>query len=160
MGDVKTQKPLENPYGIGGLRSWSFSPDGKILAAGGSDGSVCLWDVETPSAGPPAQLKVLKTDIHSLAFNPDGKTLAVGTGGVSFGNRVGNLMLWEVDLWPRWESWRETPQPVNLLDILKQVKVMHHSFGSLAWSPDGKIGRFSTSGTKPLNWKRLTLRNL
>jgi WD40 repeat protein len=59
-----------------GKGTWSaaFSPDGKMLAAGGYDGKVRLWDVETAKlketlAGP-------NTMIYDVAFSPDGKTLA------------------------------------------------------------------------------------
>jgi WD40 repeat protein len=52
----------------------AFSPDGRTLAAGGSDSVVRTWDVKTG--------KGLHTfarhasPIHAIAFSPDGKTLA------------------------------------------------------------------------------------
>ncbi len=120
----------------------SFSPDGKILAAGGSDGVMLLWNVAAPGSESPRYLKLIGSTIRSLSFSPDGKTLAVGTDGVSFGNRLGNLMLWEADLWPRRLVPGVPLQPVNLGDILRQAHLMHHSYGSFAWSPDGKIAAF------------------
>ena len=60
--------------------STSFSPDGKTLASGDSDGEVYLWDVATGTL-----LWVNSGYGHSwqrasVSFSPDGKTLASGGG--------------------------------------------------------------------------------
>lgn len=52
----------------------AFSPDGKTLAAGGSDETVKFWDVSNGR-----ELAILAGHtgrINSVAFSPDGKTLA------------------------------------------------------------------------------------
>ena len=55
-----------------------FSPDGKTLASGSSDGSIILWDVATrQSLGKP--LIGHKSYVTSVAFSPDGKILASGS---------------------------------------------------------------------------------
>src|SRR5438874_1890680 len=60
----------------GGVSCLAYAPDGKLLASGGFDGAVRLWDTATGKElafcyPNPA------VSIYHLAFAPDGKTLAV-----------------------------------------------------------------------------------
>src|SRR5262249_54726063 len=59
---------------VGGVLSGHFSPDGKTLATGSSDGTLRLWDVHTAK-----EAKTLRSDRDSwftdFAFSPDGQTL-------------------------------------------------------------------------------------
>jgi WD40 repeat protein len=54
----------------------AFSPDGKLLASGGADTMIRLWDVEGKKLV--ATLKGHAGDVNGLAFAPDGKTLYSG----------------------------------------------------------------------------------
>ncbi|MEW5856684.1 MAG: WD40 repeat domain-containing protein, partial [Cyanobacteriota bacterium] len=69
------------------VNSIGFSPDGKTLASGSSDGTIKLWEVATG--------KLLSTltghdsSVFSVCFSPDGKTLASGSSD-------GTIKLWEV----------------------------------------------------------------
>lgn len=57
----------------GAVNTVAFSPDGKLLASGGVDGSVELWSVEAGSRT--AAFEGHKSYVNSVAFSPDGKYL-------------------------------------------------------------------------------------
>jgi WD40 repeat protein len=70
--------PLE-----GSVSSVAFSHDGKMLAAGASDG-VYLWDYPYTGKQPIVHPAQEDDVVYSVAFSPDGGTLAAGTlkGGI------------------------------------------------------------------------------
>ncbi|WP_157518296.1 NACHT and WD repeat domain-containing protein [Herbidospora mongoliensis] len=61
----------------GDVRAVAFSPDGRLLATGGADRVIRLWD---PSRAVPAGPALLghTGDVLSVAFSPDGSVLASG----------------------------------------------------------------------------------
>jgi WD40 repeat protein len=109
-------------------RSAAFSPDGSILAWGGRDGVVQLWDVTTGAGRElcrvPARLisggnfggrvvpdKVAPPCITDLAFAPDGKTLT-----------------FRADDWQVWD-----------LDSGEELRRVTGYVGAPVLSPDGKL---------------------
>ena len=70
------------------IRSIAFSPDGKMIASGSSEGAIILWDVQTQQAID--QPLIGHTDlIPALAFSSDSKILASGSWDKT-------IILWDV----------------------------------------------------------------
>ena len=92
----------------------AFSPDGKLQATGGADGTVRLQNVETG-----VELAVLRGHegpVMALAFSPDGATLASGSGDRSV------------------QLWALTPLARKPVVLREHTHWVH----ALAFSPDGE----------------------
>ncbi len=105
------------PANIRSVTCATFSPDSSIMATGGQDGVIRLWNARTGglvsqwgsfSAGSRPQ------SIYALAFSPDGQTLAAG------GNA--DIVLWSV------AARRESRRLKGHSDVIQ----------ALAFSPDGR----------------------
>ena len=74
---------------IGPVNTVAWSPNGSILASGGDDGTVRLWNPETGVNF--AVLRGHTARLTSVKFSPDGITLATSS------NRDGTVRIWDVN---------------------------------------------------------------
>src|SRR5262249_30550859 len=72
----------------------AYSPDGRVLASGTTQGKVLLWH--------PSSVKLLRTlidnrpNLSSIAFSPDSRVLAVGRYRQQHGRMSGEIELWDI----------------------------------------------------------------
>src|SRR5262245_44993061 len=111
----------------------ALSADGKILASGGPEPMVRLWDAATGKRL--RQISANAMGVHGLAFSPDGKNLASA-------NADGTVSVWEVS----------TGKELQLLSV-KGVAAR-----AVAFSPDGKT--LASASDAPRVWDLATGREL
>lgn len=85
--DMQTNRA--SPLGSTNGQCVAFSPDGKILAVGGADGSIELWPLDATGQVKPYVVKKHSGLVWMLAFSPDGKTMA--SGGAD-----NNVVIWDM----------------------------------------------------------------
>ena len=133
--------PMSLPYGQpGGVRALAYGPDGRILATGGDDHAIRLWNAATgQEIGAP--LTGHTGTVTSVAFSPDGTLLASGSADQT------------VRLWRRsGMNGRWAPFGAPLAGQQDQVRVAAFSpngklLASSSW--DGSIWLWDLSGPRP-----------
>ena len=127
LWDVTTKQHIATLSGHGDwIFSLAFSPDGTMLASGGSgDGVINLWDVATKQhVATLSDEEVNVSGAGSIAFSPDGTILASGSGS------------------------GYTRHLLNLWDVTTKEHIATLGGGSepVAFSPDGRTLASGSSG--------------
>ena len=91
-----------------GVFSLALSPDGTVVASGGGDGDVRLWDVAKQREK--AVLRGHEGRVTGLAWSPDGETLV--TGGVDK-----SMRLWNAKSGKEIAVWPNLPRPVRMVAV-------------------------------------------
>lgn len=71
-----------------GVNVVKFSPDGSLIATGGGDGTIVLWELSGQKI---VKWNCYKTQVNDLCFSPDGKSIA------STGFLNGDVYLWNLN---------------------------------------------------------------
>jgi RNA polymerase sigma factor (sigma-70 family) len=107
---VATKEEGRAPFRAGAVRHFTLAPDGKLLAAVRSDGSVRLFEL-------PSGKEVRSLPGFTVAFSPDGRLIAAG------GSDAGSIGLYE----------RDTGR------LVRELRGHKTAVGALAFAEGGKI---------------------
>ena len=94
---------------IGAVTAIAFGPNERLLASGGTDGKVCLWDTFTGK-----RIHVLNGHagkVNCVVFSPDGKRLA--SGGTDT-----NVIIWDTEMGRKLYTLQGHNAPVKAITFL------------------------------------------
>jgi WD40 repeat protein/transcriptional regulator with XRE-family HTH domain len=123
--EALTGPPLFTYHGHSdGVWAVAFRPDGRLLASGSDDWTICLWNTDTGGRNesrPSAVLRDHTNRVRAVTFSPDGCLLASGSDDFT-------IRLWEVDTEAR-----------NVLRPSAVLKGHTDRVWAVAFSPDGRL---------------------
>jgi WD40 repeat protein len=117
LWDTTTWKPVTTLKGNQGwLESIDFSPDGTMLASGGShDHSLKLWDVKTGQML--RTIDEFTAPVSDVAFSPDGKQIASAS-------RNSGVTMWSTDTYTKICLLADYSDGINNLSLSKDGKLV------------------------------------
>ena len=108
----------------GWIRALDVSSDGKLLASGGNDRILKIWNLA--DAKPVREITGHELDIYSVMFHPDGKHLLAG-------DLMGHIRQWEIATGKEVRKF----EAKELHTYHRGQRVHYGGVRSLALSPDG-----------------------
>lgn len=115
-----SRPPLPFVLSMGNLRSGAtgvlrWSPDGMLLAAGASNGTVMGWDSQ--SGGKPWQVAATGQKVNSLNWSPDGVLLVVAL-------RDNRVLGWEMRAQRQVLAWEKLPTMPRVVSVSSTRRVV------------------------------------
>jgi WD40 repeat protein len=132
-------KPLHVLQGhFGAVQNIRFSPDGQVLASGGFDGYVILWDVKTGKVL--KSIKGHRATVTEVTFSRDGKYVASSS-------QDGTAMVWDVKTGANIAAFLNRP----FVMINRKIKngvvdadtILQNGVSFVTFSPDSKYLYFA-----------------
>lgn len=141
-----------------GVRAVAYSPDGRLIATGGNDNTVRLWNAET--GAPFGEVARHNDDVYTVAFSPDSTQFASASEDgilriwdVSSGAMITevvveeNIALWRLDYSPDGTTIAVALNDgtIRLVDVATGIQrsepLVGHRGGvyTVAYSPDGRL---------------------
>jgi WD40 repeat protein len=126
LWDAATGQPLWIKQGHESVvECVAFAPDEKVVASGGMDGVLKLWNAVGGEELYVARIEGNRYGrVLSVAYSPDGKYLAAGRGSYNRGDHWGELRVWEIGA-----------KPIREISIIDNTCAIT----SVTFSPDGGL---------------------
>jgi WD40 repeat protein len=125
-GPLRPQSVLDS--GDDSIKGLAYSPDGKLLATGGNEGTVKIW--EASSGKELFEFKSHFKAVFALTFSPDGTTLASGSDD-------NTIRLWNTATGKELSKY-ELPDTVDSIAFTRDGKQLAVGSGGTIWMLDLK----------------------
>ena len=133
---------------LGLVNCVAYSPSGKLLATGGDDWTVRLWEVET---GRP--IRVLRTGgrVTSVAFSPDGRCVAAGDSYTRLAQVDYPVHVWNVETGEEVQTLRGVPKGIQVVAFSPDGNLIAAGIGRL--TQKGGVAVWDLGSGKKLFWR-------